>query len=95
MPAVKTAIKRKSRVYRKWVKRGRKPEDQNKLCEARNNANKLIKEAKLSYYLSLGSKLSDPNIGLKNFWSVSNKFANKKSTTNIHPLINNGLYIYF
>ena len=59
MPAVKTAIKRNSKVYRKWVKRGRKQEDQNMIREARNGATKLIKEVKLSFYSNLASKLSD------------------------------------
>ena len=43
-PAVNTANKRNSTVYRKWVKKGRKPEEQNKFREARYSATKLIKE---------------------------------------------------
>ena len=92
-PEVKTAIKRNARVYRKWVQRGRNPLDQNKVREARNSANKLIKEAKLAYYTNLGSKLSDPKIGQKVFWSAYKKLANKKICTNIPPIIDNGTYI--
>ena len=89
----KTAIKRNSRVYWKCVNRGRNPQDQHKVREARNSANKFIKEAKLKYYANLGAKLSDPNIGQKHFWTAYKKLANKKSSTNIPPIINDGLYI--
>ena len=60
-PEVKTAIKRNTRVYRKWVNRGRNPCDHEKVREIRNATNKYIKEVKLAYYTNLGSKLSDPN----------------------------------
>ena len=43
--------------------------------ESRNSATKLIKDGKLSYYSSLGSKLSDPNIGLKHLWSAYKKIS--------------------
>ena len=62
-PEVKTASKRNSRVYRKWVNRGRNPCDHDKVREIRNATKKLIKEAKLAYYINLGSKLSEPNRG--------------------------------
>ena len=52
-PSVKTAIKRNSRVYRKWVNRGKNPLDHDKVREVRNSTNKLIKEAKLTYHTNL------------------------------------------
>ena len=84
---VKTAIRHNLRVYRKWVNRGRMPSYQDKVCDARNAANKLIKEAKLAYYVNLGNKLSDPKIGQKHFWTAYKKLANQKKTTNIPNLI--------
>ena len=90
---MKTAIRRNSREYNKWVKRGRNTCDQYKVREARNSANRLIKAAKQSYYTSLGNKLAQPNIGHKHFWSAYKKIANKKNTTNIPPLINDGQFV--
>ena len=40
-PKLKTAIKRKARVYRKWVKRGRVENDHAKVREVQNITNKL------------------------------------------------------
>ena len=92
-PEVKTAIKRNSRVYRNWVKRGRNPHGDDNLRDVRNSTNKSIKEAKLAYYSNLGNKLSDPKIGQKLFWSAYKKVVNKKMTTNIPPTIENGIFI--
>ena len=92
-PEVKTAIKRNSRVYKKWVNRGKNSNDHDKVRELRHSTNKLIKEAKLAYYTNLGNKLSDPQIGQKHFWTAYKKIANKKRNTNIPPIIDDGVFI--
>ena len=92
-PEVKTSIKRNSRVYRKWVNRGRNPYDHDNVREMRNSTNKVIKEAKLVYYTNLGNKLSNPEIGQKHFWTAYKKISNKKKNTNIPPIIDNDFYI--
>ena len=38
-PKVKSAIRRNSRVYRKWVKRGKKHGDHDKVREVQNSTN--------------------------------------------------------
>merc|ERR1711973_355349 len=42
-PEVKAAIKRNSRIYSKWNKRGRKPEERAHVVDIQNQTNKLIK----------------------------------------------------
>ena len=79
-PQIKTAIKRNSRLYRKWIKRGRKVQEHNYVREIRNITNNLIRKAKQDYYLKLGNKLSDPKIGPKDFWTAFKKLVNN----NIH-----------
>ena len=90
---VKTAIKGNSRVYRKWINRGKNSTDHVKVREVRNLTNKLIKEAKLAYYTNLGNKLSDHAIWHKQFWTAYKKIADKKRNTNIPPIIDNDIYI--
>ena len=92
-PQVKKAIKRNSRVYRKWVKRGRKPEDHDKVREVQNSTNKMIRETKSSYYEKLGDTISDPRTGQKHFWTAFKRITNKKKTTNIPPIIDNKLFV--
>ena len=55
-PEVKSAIRRNSRVYRKWVQRGRIPTDHDKVREIQNSTNKLIRKTKCSFYEKLGAK---------------------------------------
>ena len=78
IPEVKTAISRNSRIYRKWVQRGRDPLNRDKVRRVQNETNKLIKETKKQYYENLGNKLSDPKTGQKSFWTAYKKIANKK-----------------
>ena len=92
-PTVKSAIRRNTRVYKKWVKRGRNPNDQASVREVQNHTNKLIRGAKRLYYKKLGTKLSDSQIGPKTFWNAFRKISNKKKNTNIPPIIENDVYI--
>ena len=92
-PQVRSAIKRNTRVYTKWNKRGRKPEDRPKVLEIQKETNNLIREAKNAYHEKLGNSLSDPSTGQKHFWSAFKKLSNKKKTTSIPPIIDNNVYI--
>ena len=90
---VKTAIRRNSRVYRKWVRRGRQENDKDHVREVQNLTNKLIRRTKKLYYEKLGNKLSDPLIGQKSFWNAFKTISNKKKHTNIPPIIENNIPI--
>ena len=92
-PEIKTAIKRKHRVYNKYVRRGRKPDEWEYVRVTRNETSKIITGAKETYFASLGRKLSNPKIGLKVYWSTLNKIINKKKMTNIPPLLENGIFV--
>ena len=92
-PELKSAIKRKHRVFRKYVIRGRNQEDWKTVKEIQAENSKKIFDAKNSYYLKLGKKLSDPRIGIKEYWSVLNRMIQKKKFSNIPPLLENGLFV--
>ena len=91
--SIKTSIKRKHRVYRKFLDRGRRQEDWALVKEARYEASKMIIDAKDKYFRNLGRKLADPNQGAKTYWATLNRLINKKSTVNIPPLLENGLLV--
>ena len=92
-PEIKTAIKRKHRVYNKFVRRGRRPDEWDNVRLIRNGSSKMVTIAKDNYFASLGRKLSNPAIGIKTYWSTLNKIVNKKKATNIPPLLENGLFV--
>ena len=62
---LKTAIKRKHRVYNKYAKRGCKAEEWEHIKTLSQNASQMIASAKEKYFLKLGQKLSDPANGVK------------------------------
>ena len=90
---VKKAIKRKHRVYRRYVKRGRKPEDWTHVKQVKNDATKMITDAKNKYYSRLDEKLCDPNVGIKTYWKALHKIINKNQVMNIPPILLNGVFI--
>ena len=92
-PELKTAIKRKHRVFRKYKDPGRRLEDWNLVKEVRNETSRLITKAKENYFSTMGRKLSDPAQGIKAYWAILNRLINKKKTLNIPPLLENGIFV--
>ena len=90
---LKTAIKRKHRVYRRYIERGKNNDDWCQVKTIRNETSRMIVNAKNKYYHNLGRKLSDPNMGPKKYWSTLTRLINNKNTCNIPPLLENGLFI--
>ena len=80
---LKSAIKRKHRVYNKYVKRGRKPDDWEYVQSVRNETSAKINKAKDDYFSDLSQKLSDPTSGIKSYWAALNKIINKKRFPNV------------
>ena len=90
---MKTAIKHKKRLYKNFIRRGRSQGDWELFKRLRNDSSKLVTDAKETYYSNLGRKLSDPAQGVKAYWAVLNRLANKKKVMNIPPLFENGLFV--
>ena len=92
---LKTAIRRKHRIYAKFVRRNRKHEDWDyvKNVQNQNLTSVMIINAKNDFYLGLGRKLSNNVTVAKSCWALFNRLLNKKTVSNIPPLIENGLFI--
>ena len=90
---VKTAIKRKRRVFRKFMNGDRRPEDWQLFKTVRNETSRLVVNAKEMYYCNLGRQLSDPSNGITTCWSTMNRLIDKEKNINIPPLLENGLFV--
>ena len=53
----------------------------------------MITNVKNDYYLGLGRKISNNVSGATSFSSLFNRLLNKKTVSNIPPLLENGLFI--
>ena len=92
-PGLKSAIKRKHRVNKRFVQRGRKQEDWTLVKNVWNETSKLIISAKEDCYTSLGRKLADPGQGVKAYWSALNRLINKTKVVNVPPLLETGIFV--
>ena len=84
---IKTAIKSKHRVYKKFDSRGRNPADQERIRIPRNEPTHLVDAAKDNYFKSLGRKLSDAKTGIKAYWQTIKKMLKENKVTCILPLL--------
>ena len=67
----------------KLCKRGRRNQDWSCVKRVQNETSKMILNAKEEYFHRLGRDLSDPNEGIKHYWSTLNRLSNKKKAVNI------------
>ena len=72
-PKLKTAIKRKHRVYNKYVERGRKPDEWDHVRQVGNETSAMVTNTKDDYFVALGRKLSNPINDPKTYWTTLNK----------------------
>ena len=80
-PEVKTAIKHKHRVYKKYVARGCRDDELDYMKMIRNETTHLIDHAKEFYFEKLGKKLCDPSVGIKSYWMTIKKKQDLRNTT--------------
>ena len=86
IPEIKKALLEKAKIYRRFVKHGRKDDDRKNLRDISYKNAALMKCTKTSNLSSLGNKFNDPNIGPKKYWSILNKFMNNRKAPIIPPI---------
>ena len=68
----------KAKIYEKYVKNGRSDADKQEIASITKLSSDAITKTKEKYISSLGNKLNDPQTGAKSYWSILNKFLQKK-----------------
>ena len=58
-----------------------------------NKDTKLIIEAQQNYIAKMSSKLDCPDTTSKTYWSITNRFLNKKKIPNIPPVLVNSKFV--
>ena len=80
----------KAKIY---VKNSRSDADKQELASITKLSSESITKAKGKYLSSLGNKLNDPQTGAESYWSILNKFLQKKKIPLIPPICLNGTFI--
>ena len=89
---IKSALRYKNTLYRKYTYGGKKQQDLINLNETTILVSNLITETKSSYFTSLGNKLNNPLTGPKTYWSILKRFMNKAKLPTVPPLLVNGSF---
>ena len=89
---VRRAFRRRNREYNRYK---RIPTDYNrmKFHIARREANRLKRDAMKRYESSIVNKLSNPNLDVKKFWSLTKGLLGSKSHHSIPPLTDRGITV--
>ena len=85
-PSFKSAIKRKHRIYKKYISVDANQMIENMWVLFRNQTSPKITQAKDEYFSSFGKKLSHPVHGTKCYWTTLNKIMDTKKISNTPPL---------
>ena len=67
---IKKLSKDKSKLYKLYIKNGRKIGVYEKLLNMTNSITTEISNSKKSYFDNLGEKLSDPKLNRKAYWGI-------------------------
>ena len=86
---IKKLLKRKSKLYKLFIKNGRKIGVYEKLLNMTNNITTEISNSKKNYFYNLAEKLIDPKLNRKVYWGMLKSFTNWKKNQIISPLLIN------
>ena len=90
---IKKALLEKAKLYRRYVKKGRRNCDYQSLNESCTRCKILINDRKIEYYKNMSDSLNDPGISSKKYWSILHRFLKKRKAPQIPPIRQNDILI--
>ena len=91
--AIKCALRRKNRFFKKYTSNGMKEQDAQAFKECSDICCDLIESAKLDYYKKIAEKLNNPETAPKTYWSLLNRMLGRVKVPSIPPLLANGSFV--
>ena len=91
--AIKCALRRKNRLFKKYTSNGMKEQDAQTFKECSDICCDLIESAKLDYYKTIAEKLNNPETAPKTYWSLLNRMLGRVKVPSIPPLLANGSFV--
>ena len=86
---VKTSLRKKARLYKKYRRGGSNTDDLNNLNNHSKECPDLISSSKKVYFNNLSNKLNNPHLGPKIYWSILNWILGKMKIPAIPALLVN------
>ena len=85
----KKSLNDKNKLYKQYIKNGRKEEDYDKLLIITTNRTTEISNSKKNYFHNLTEKLCEPKSNRKTYWGILKFSTNWKKVPIIPPLLIN------
>ena len=85
-------MRKKNRLYKKYKTNGRKNDDLQALNDLSAKCSELVCSSKKNHFDKLATKLRDPQLGPKAYWSILNGFLGKAKIPTIPPLLVNNTF---
>ena len=90
---IKNKSKLKNKFYRQYIRHQRQISGLLKIKNLRNEINSFITKSKEKYYQRINTKLNDPSLSNKTYWSTLKTFFNGKKAPIILPLFINNKFV--
>ena len=90
---IRKLLKEKEYIYKQYVKNGYLDSDKSNLKNKQKECSQVISAVKDMYLITEGEKLNDPHLGPKKYWSILNRFLNKKKIPLIPPIFHNDDFV--
>ena len=92
---MKKICHKKPNIYENYVKNDRTDVDKDELVRVTSLTSETIIKAKEKYFHPLDNKLNDPQTDVKSYWSILNKFLQKKKIPTEPNLLNMTFCLFF
>ena len=86
---IKKLLKDKSKLYKEYIKNGRKKGDYEKFLNMTTNITTDILNSKKNYFVNLAEELCNPKLNRKTYWSILKPFTNGEKVSILPPLLEN------
>ena len=90
---IKSTYKRYQRSYKKFKNQGFPPDKHEEIKNLKKEYTDMVLTAKEKYLVNEGTKLSNPNTTIRNYWSIIKRFIAPSAISVIPPLLINNCYV--
>ena len=86
---IRKILTKKNEIFKQYIANGKSQTDYERLQLISNSVKETLRSSKEKFYYKLSTKLANPSVSSKNFWSILKNFVNGKKIPIIQPLLVN------
>ena len=90
---IRKILTKKNEIFKQYIANGKSQTDYERLQLISNSVKETLRSSKEKFYYKLSTKLANPSVSSKNFWSILKNFVNGKKIPIIQPLLVNDKFV--